>query len=118
MFSTEEGAMFDFPVRPPLVAAALAAFALTLGGCVESRLALDPYHGQALRQDVMAQIADPEARYRGVPQPGSNPDRVGLAQYRYSLGQVIEPASTATSTVQSGSGSNGAGAAPPAPAGK
>lgn len=96
--------------------AILAAGAL--GGC-ESQLRLSPDYGMAFRQDVAAQIADPDAHYAGVPQPGSSPARVSLAQRRYVSGRVIQPASTSTSSVLAGGGGGGdsgggapAGAAP------
>lgn len=85
-----------------------AALALLgLGGCVESQVYLSPDYGQAVRQDVAAQIADPDAHYKGVPRPGSDPARVALAQDRYVKGKVIEPATTSTSSAVSNSGGGG-----------
>jgi hypothetical protein len=89
-----------------LMAVLLAAGAL--GGCY-SQLRLSPDYGVAVRQDVTAQIADPDAHYTGVPQPGSNPNRVAQAQRRYNTGRVIQPASTSTSTVAAGGGDGGGG---------
>jgi hypothetical protein len=86
------------------VAALVAAGAL--GGCY-SQVRLSPDYGVAVRQDTMAQIADPDARYLGTPQPGSAPERVSLAQRRYANGRVIQPASTSTSTVVAGGGGGG-----------
>lgn len=63
--------------------------------------------GAAVRQDVAAQIADPDARYRGIPTPGSNGIRAGLAQLRYVRGQVIQPATTTTTTISVGQGGGG-----------
>jgi hypothetical protein len=91
------------------VAVLLAAGAL--GGCY-SQTRLSPDYGVAVRQNVTASISDPDARYTGDPQPGSNTDRVSIAQRRYVGGRVIQPASTSTSSV-SGGGDGGGGAAPP-----
>jgi hypothetical protein len=79
-----------------------------LGGCY-SQTRLSPDYGVAVRQDVTAQIADPDARYTGVPQPGSAAERVSLAQRRYASDRVIQPASTSTSSVSGGGGENGGG---------
>ena len=49
-----------------------ATLGLGLCGCVVSQPHLSPDFGSAVRQDVMAQIADPDARYKGDPAPGSN----------------------------------------------
>ena len=98
-------------VRFAVVAATLGA-ALLLASCEESRLRLAPDFGVAVRQDVAAQIADPDAQYAGVPAPASNGSRVGLAQTRYETGKVIQPASTSTSQVSVGGGSAGASAGP------
>ena len=88
------------------VAALLAAGALA--GC-ESQLHISPDYGVAERQDISAQIADPDAHYAGDPQPGSNPERVKLAQRRYNNGQPIQPASTSVSSNVSGGGGSGGG---------
>lgn len=76
--------------------------------------ALSSDFGVAVQQDLAAQIADPDARYRGVPTPGSNGARAGLAQFRYGRDQVIQPASTATTTVVTQGGGDNSGAAPSA----
>ena len=97
------------------VAVLLAAGAL--GGCY-SQTRLSPDFGVAVRQDVSASIADPDAHYAGVPQPGSSPERVSLAQRRYATGRVIPPASTGTSSASTGGGGDsggGGGGAPPGP---
>jgi uncharacterized membrane protein YgcG len=86
------------------VAVLLAAGAL--GGCY-NQLRLSPDYGAAVRQNSVAQVADPDARYVGVPQPGSAPERVSLAQRRYAAGRVITPASTSTSSVSGGGGGGG-----------
>jgi uncharacterized membrane protein YgcG len=77
-----------------------------LGGCY-SQVRISPDYGVAVRQNAVAQIADPDAHYVGTPQPGSAPERVALAQRRYVQGRVIQPASTGTSSVTSGGGGGG-----------
>jgi hypothetical protein len=101
------------------VAVLLAAGAL--GGCY-SQVRLSPDYGVAVRQNATAQIADPDARYAGTPQPGSASERVSLAQRRYATDRVIQPASTSTSSISSGGGDSGGGGngggnggAPPGP---
>lgn len=82
--------------KPLLIATALT---LGLAGCVESRMHLSDDFGLAFRQNEVAQVADPDARYKGVPAPGSDSARVGLAQERYRTGKVIAPSETGASTV-------------------
>ena len=72
--------------------------ALALSACAQSTLRLSPDFGNAVRQDLAAQIADPDARYMGVPDPGANGLRTGLAQQRYDRNQVIPPATTGTTS--------------------
>lgn len=92
--------------------AAVIGISLGLTACThnvtEPEYNLSPDFGQAVRQDLAAQIADPDARYTGTPAPGSNGDRVELAQKRYAKGQVIQP-TTATASSPNASG-NGGGA--------
>jgi len=81
-----------------------------LSGCNQSSLRLDPDFGKALHQDLAAQIADPDAHYEGTPAPGSAGMRVGLAQKRYSTGQVIPPSTiTASSSASMNGADNGTG---------
>lgn len=89
----------------------LTAAALALAGCAESRLRLSPDFGEAVHQNVAAQTADPDAHYGGVPAPASDGARAAASQSRYTHDQVIPPASTSASTIQSG---GAAGAPPPA----
>ena len=75
-------------------------FGSGLCGCADNnRETISPYFGQALRQDLAAQIADPDAHYRGDPAPGSDGARVALAQERYRTGKVIAPIATTASAV-------------------
>ena len=82
--------------KPLLIASALA---LGLAGCVESQQHLSYDFGSSVRQNEVAQIADPDAHDKGVPAPGSDGARVGLAQERYRTGKVIAPSETGASTV-------------------
>ncbi len=76
-----------------IIPAAILAAAL-LSGCAAHHISAD--FGQAVRQEVAAQIADPDASYTGVPAPGSDGGRVGLAQKRYEAGEVATPQAAAT----------------------
>jgi hypothetical protein len=88
-----------------------AAAGLTLAGCTAQHLSSD--FGVALRQDLAAQIADPDARYMGDPAPGSNGSRVSLAQKRYQAGAVIAPVTaTADASVVGGQGPSQSAPAP------
>jgi hypothetical protein len=75
----------------------LAAGAIAVSGCTESSLRLAPNFGAAVKQDVAAQVADPDAHYTGTPAPGSNGSRVSLAQKRYAKDAVVQPSSTSAS---------------------
>ena len=81
--------------RTLLAAAALAA----LAGCADARKDLSPDFGVAVRSNLAAQIADPEARYAGVLQPGGDGVRAALAATRYGKNQVIPPAQANTSSI-------------------
>ena len=79
--------------------AALTVFALAgavaLSGCVQMHLSED--FGSAVRQDVAAQIADPDAHYVGSPAPGAaDGPRVALAQDHYEKNKVIQPIGTSS----------------------
>lgn len=96
-------------IQKPIAWATLAALAAgALAGCATGA-PLSPDLGVALKQDLAAQIADPDARYVGDPAPGSNSERVELAQRRYVRGQVISPSAV------SASGFGAATATPSAP---
>jgi len=80
-----------------------------LSACAESQRTLGSDFGVAVRQDIAAQIADPDARYPAdTPTDGA---RIGLAQERYRAGKSIQP-STGTMTVGGSSGGAGASGAP------
>jgi hypothetical protein len=94
--------MTRFVVR--IGAVALLAGALGVSGCAVSRYHLSDDYGRAFRQDVAAQIADPDARYKGDPAPASSGPRTAIAQGKYERGAVTPPASTSTSSVSAGGG--------------
>jgi hypothetical protein len=92
-------------IKTGLAAAAIVALAAGLGGCITAPLHVGDDFGHAVRQDVLAQVADPDAKYVGIPEGGAHGARVGLAQDRYVKGEVTPPASSSTSSVSAGGGS-------------
>ena len=78
-----------------------------LSACTQSSLRISPDFGNAVNQDLVAQIADPDARYEGTPAPGSSGARVGLAQKHYDRNEVIQPSSTTASAGSMGHVDNG-----------
>jgi hypothetical protein len=97
-----------FVAKAVIIAAILGAGA-ALASCAESRLRLAPDFGESVRQDVAAQVADPDAHYAGVPAPGSNGMRTSLAQQRYDRDHVATPASTSVATSTGGGDGGGGG---------
>jgi hypothetical protein len=93
--------------RSAAFAAALLGAATLLSAC-ETQLRDAPDFGEAVRQDVAAQIADPDARYAGAPAPGSNGARAAAAQDRYAHGKVTPPPVMTTSQVGGSAASGGA----------
>jgi hypothetical protein len=87
----------------------LSAAAIGLSACAQSEIRISPDFGDAVRADMAAQIADPDAHYTGTPAPGaSDGARIGLAQTRYEKNQVIQPSSTTASSAASiGNADNG-----------
>jgi type IV pilus biogenesis protein CpaD/CtpE len=85
-----------------------AALGPALCGCLVSQTHLSSDFGSAVRQDAVAQIADPDAHYKGDPAPGSDGARVASAQERYRTGKVTPPAATGASTI----GASAGGASP------
>ena len=81
----------------------VAVMAAGLTACVESKPTLGPDFGLAVRQDIVAQIADPDAHYGKTP---SNGDRAALAQDLYRTAKVVSPSAAGAM-----SGSSSAGAA-------
>jgi hypothetical protein len=94
-------------------AAWIVSAGFVLAGCTESRLHVGEDFSRAVRQEQAAQLSDPDARYAGIPKPGTNGARVGLAQARYEHNAVIPPAYMTTSTVVGGGNGASGGGAPP-----
>jgi hypothetical protein len=93
--------------------AAVIAASLLAAGCADSRMHLSDDFGAAYKQDTMAQIANPDAKYKGDPAPGSNGVRVAAGQDRYVNGKVIAPeAARAANVPTGGAGSAGSGSSP------
>lgn len=95
-------------LNPLLRISLLSALGLTLGGCVTNSQHISADFGRAVREDALAQIADPDARYVGDPAPASNGPRSALAQTRYERNAVIRPM---VSTTGGSVGGGGGGAA-------
>lgn len=82
---------------------------MALSACTQSSLRISSDFGNAVRQDIAAQIADPDARYEGTPAPGSSGPRAALAGKRYDANQVVPPSSiTASGRASIGNADNGA----------
>lgn len=90
---------------------ALVSAALALGGCVSAQGNLAPDYGQSVKQNLAAQVADPDASYRRDAPPAAGGARTNLAQDRYNKGKVLQPAGGAASRV--GNNSAGSPGAPP-----
>ena len=89
----------------------IIALAAGLSACAMNDKPMDPTYGQALKQNLNAQIADPDARYARIKEPASDGMRTSGAQDRYQRGEVTETVNTSTTTIRSGSsgGSGGGG---------
>ena len=81
--------------KPSWMAVCLGG-ALSLGGCASTHLSDD--FGHAVRQNIAAQIANPDAHFVGAIAPGSNASRVAAAQDRYIRGKVIQPSNQVAAT--------------------
>ncbi len=93
----------------PAVLAIVLGMAPLVSACTQSSIRLSPDFGNAVHQDIAAQIADPDAHYEGTPAPGASGERVGLAQKRYGTNQVIQPSATTASSRSTGPVDNGGG---------
>ena len=65
-----------------------------LAACAESHPTLSSDFGVAVRQDLAAQIADPDAHYGKTTSAGA---RAALAQERYRTGKVTQPSAAGAS---------------------
>jgi len=103
------------------ITAVVLGLGMGLSGCVQSQAHLSSDFGRAVHENIVAQIADPDANYVGIPAPGSEGHRVALAQKRYVTGKVIKPIPAAAYKVgvvmdSGGSGGDDGGDAGAAPA--
>ncbi len=94
--------------KTALVAIAVIAAGGLLSACAQTQLRLDPNFGEAVNQDLAAQIANPDPAWKGPPPPSSG-DRAALAQKRYETNTVIPPPAESTSSVNIGNSSGGGG---------
>lgn len=84
--------------RRALIAAAATLCAALAAACTTPKTTLSSDFGRALHEDLLAQIADPDAAPVGPPPPADGA-RVGLAMERYRTGKVIQPQPAAASKV-------------------
>ncbi len=98
--------------RTGLLMAALAGVGAIVAGCADEKQLRDDMgsadFGRAVHEDLAAQIADPDAVYKGPPPPSSG-QRADLAQTRYQADKVTPPVSTSTGGGSGGGGSSGGG---------
>jgi type IV pilus biogenesis protein CpaD/CtpE len=97
--------------RPILIVAAALGLCACAQNPTQSEMRMSPDFGDAVRENLAAQIADPDARYAGTLAPGaSDGARIDLAQTRYQQNQVIQPSTTTASSRGSiGNADNGGG---------
>jgi type IV pilus biogenesis protein CpaD/CtpE len=92
--------------------AALAGIGVLAAGCADERQLTEDMHasdfGRAVHEDMAAQIADPDAVYKGPPPPSSG-ERAALAQTRYSNDKVTQPANLSSTSVSGGGGGASSG---------
>lgn len=91
----------------PLQLKVIAAALLLLPACAP----VDAGLGNAVRQNVAAQVIDPDPQYRGTPIEAGSGDRAALAMRRYREGRVIEPRPNSGSQPFQAAGQGAAGAA-------
>lgn len=84
--------------------------ALALSGCIQAPGHMQEDFGYSVRQNITAQIADPDARYARTLNPASNGMRATTAQDRYVHGDVVQPVTEGTGAISAPA----AGGAPPA----
>jgi hypothetical protein len=97
-------------LKTGLTLALLGGAGVLLASCADER-ALDAQYsslhmGQAYREDMAAQIADPDVAYKGPPPPSSG-ERAQAATDRYKNDKVIQPYAPSSLTQISGGGGGG-----------
>ena len=98
--------------RTGLLLAALAGVGVIAASCADEKQLNEDMHssdfGRAVQEDMAAQIADPDATYKGPP-PASSGEQAALAQTRYATDKVTKPVSVNTQSTGSGGGGGGGG---------
>jgi hypothetical protein len=95
--------------RYGLLIAGLGVGALLAGCTADGRVKEDmgsEDFGRSVREDFAAQIADPDASYKGPPPPSSG-ERAQIAQQRYGTDTVKQPPSTSSTSGSTGGGGGG-----------
>lgn len=88
----------------------ILAAGLATAGC-----ATDTGLGNAVRQNMAAQVIDPDPQHSGTPVEAGSGDRAALAMWRYRKGRVLDPKpGGAARPFEVGQTGAGGGAAPPA----
>ncbi len=100
-------------LRSGLLLAALAGVGAAASGCADQKMFNNDLSqandfGRAVHEDLAAQIADPDATYKGPPPPSSG-ERAVLAQQRYGTDAVTKPVATSTQTATGGGGGSSGG---------
>jgi hypothetical protein len=108
MFSTESG---GGRMKPGLIVILLAG--ALVSGCAgddvlrqSGQKETDDF-GRAVREDLAAQIANPDPAWKNAPPPPSSGTRAALAQTRYQKNTVIKPVGATTSSVTTTGGGGG-----------
>lgn len=101
--------------RTVLLIAALGGAGALLAGCTADGQLKDDMasadFGKSVREDFAAQIADPDATYKGPPPPSSG-ERAQIAQQRYGTDTVKQPPSVSTGMTAGGGGGGGGSSGP------
>ncbi|HXV01871.1 MAG TPA: hypothetical protein VG166_15355 [Caulobacteraceae bacterium] len=100
-------------LRSGLLLAALAGLAALVSGCADDKLLASDItqandFGRAVHEDLAAQIADPDAAYRGPPPPTSG-EKTEVGFKRYTTDTMKQPQSISTQSGGGGSGGGGGG---------
>jgi hypothetical protein len=99
--------------RTALLIAAIGMAGALVAGCtadgqIKENIGAEDF-GRAVKEDLAAQIADPDAAYKGPP-PASSGERAQIAQQRYATDAVKQPPSITTG---GGGGGGGGGTGGP-----
>jgi hypothetical protein len=98
--------------RTAILIAALSGVGALLVGCTADGQLKDDMgsadFGKSVREDLAAQIADPDAAYKGPPPPSSG-ERAQAAQKAYATDQVKQPVGSGTGVTIGGGGGGGGG---------